>query len=598
MALLAANSGIALLMPKYQGKIIDRVVRHERGAFTTAVSTYLALMVLQGLCRAGYSAAFSVVSRTILYEVRTELFKAVVRQDVAFFDGTTSGHLTSRLTNDAQTMMAPIDSSLSSLLYNVIMLFGGVVMCFTTSYTLSMLAFVVVGPIMYCWDLYGNWSKNLSRKVLSAWAEANSVATECLAHVRTVKSFVTEGAETAKYDDACGEALRRLGIKDSLGFGLTSALTGYLDLGTGVLILWYGGLIVLGGEEGLTIGELVTFQLYWNMMNSSYQNLQGLITSFTRSAAAAEKVFSLIDSLPDISADSGAHVDAEAVKGALELREVDFYYVMRPDALVLRKLSLAIAPRTTCALVGRSGGGKSTIISLLMRFYDPRSGAVLLDGVDVRSLRVKDYRGLFGVVAQDTPLFARSVAENIAYGSEGATAAEIEAAANAACAHDFIADMKDGYATRVGERGGRLSGGQRQRVAIARVFLRRPKLVLLDEATSALDEDSQAAVQKSLDALIARGDSTVVLVAHRLSTVMGADQSADQIAVIDAGAVVERGDHDALLAQGGVYASLVKRQLSKAASTLDQTKEADGAERRAQADTIDKLLDDISKAKK
>ncbi|KAH8060061.1 ATPase [Aureococcus anophagefferens] len=489
------------------GRIIDQVVRGQRKAFTRAVATYLYLMIAQGVCSAMYRAAFAVVSRTILYTVRTTLFRSVIRQDTAFYDGTTSGHLTSRLTNDAQVMMAPIDASLASLLYNVIMLFGGITMCFTT-----------------------------------AWAEANAVATEALAHVRTVKAFVTERSETAKYEDACGEALR-LGIRDAMGFGVTSALTGYLDLGTGVLILWYGGLI-------------------------------GLVTSFTRSAAAAEKVFSLIDSLPDINEDDGAAIDWD-VQGSLVLESVEFHYVMRPDAKVLSGVDLGIDAKSVCALVGRSGGGKSTIISLLMRFYD-----------------------LFGIVAQDTPLFARSILKNVAYGyadtddrskdldKDPALAAAVVAAAKEAHAHDFIADMKDGYATRVGERGGRLSGGQRQRVAISRIFLREPRIILLDEATSALDEDSQAAVQKSLDALIKRGGSTVVLVAHRLSTVM----NADKICVVDGGRVAESGTHEGLIDQKGIYASLVKKQISKSAAVLDQGKAEDSKEKAAEADTIDKLL--------
>ena len=230
-----------------------------------------------------------------------------------------------------------------------------------------------------------------------------------------------------------------------------------------------------------------------------------------------------------------------------------------------------------------------------MRFYDCRAGKLMLDGRDVSSLNVKAYRGLFGIVAQDTPLFARSIRKNIAYGHPGADkddadadedlGKEVEAAAAEAQAHDFISEMKDAYQTRVGERGGRLSGGQRQRVAIARIFLRRPKIILLDEATSALDEDSQQAVQASLDALIRKGDSTVVLVAHRLSTVM----NADKIAVISEGGVKEEGSHDELCAKGGVYAGLVRKQLTKAAAVLDQGKE-DAAEAKAANDTIDKLL--------
>jgi ABC-type multidrug transport system fused ATPase/permease subunit len=233
-----------------------------------------------------------------------------------------------------------------------------------------------------------------------------------------------------------------------------------------------------------------------------------------------------------------------------------------------------------------------------MRFYDVRAGSLKLDGRDVRGLNVRDYRQLFGIVAQDTPLFARSILKNVAYGyadtddrskdldRDPALAAAVVAAAKEAHAHDFIADMKDGYATRVGERGGRLSGGQRQRVAISRIFLREPRIILLDEATSALDEDSQAAVQKSLDALIKRGGSTVVLVAHRLSTVM----NADKICVVDGGRVAESGTHEGLIDQKGIYASLVKKQISKSAAVLDQGKAEDSKEKAAEADTIDKLL--------
>jgi len=300
-SLLFLFTATNLALPDYQGKIIDKIADVDKPGFLDAVRVYFIIMCLQGLFSAGYNAAFGVVSRRVLYAVRTQLFNNVLDQDVAFFDGTTSGHLTSRLTNDVNTMMEPIRSSFSTLLYNAITLVGTVTMCYFTSYELSMLAFVTIGPIMYLWELYGSWSKLLTRRMLAAFAEGNSIATEALGHVRTVKAFASEPLEKGLYNEASREALR-LGIKDSLGFGLTSALTGYLDLGAGVLILWYGGKLVLNGDESgggqvMTVGKLVTFQLYWNMMNNSYQSLQGLITSFTRSAAAAEKVFALIDSV-------------------------------------------------------------------------------------------------------------------------------------------------------------------------------------------------------------------------------------------------------------------------------------------------------------
>ena len=279
-ALLMLYAFTNLALPNYQGKIIDRVVGGDRASFVAAIRTYVLVMATQGLFSALYSTSFAIVARKILFRVKNELFRAIIRQDVAFFDGTTSGHLTSRLTNDVNVMMEPIRSSLSTLLYNLITLVGGVTMCYVTSYQLSLLAFVTVGPIMYLWDLYGNWSKKLTRMMLAAWGEANSFATEALGHIRTVKAFVSEPLEVAKFEDANRAALR-LGVRDAFGFGATSALTGYLDLGTGVLILWCARRAraaaadgpararrLLSGTAGcscsgrtLSVGSLITFQL-------------------------------------------------------------------------------------------------------------------------------------------------------------------------------------------------------------------------------------------------------------------------------------------------------------------------------------------------
>jgi len=511
-------------------------------------------------------------------------------QDVAYFDGTESGRLISRLTNDLDLMMSPIQSSLSSLLSNVLILVGGMVMCFVKSYRLSMLAFVMVGPITYLWEQYAQWSKGLAREMLAHWAEGNSIASQALSHIRTVKAFGCEERVINKYSEANKHALD-CGVKDAWGNGLTSALTGYLDLGSGVLILYFGGHLVYAGE--MSVGELVTFQLFWNMMNNAYQNLQGLVTSFTRSAAGAEKIFSLWDSQPDINPNEGSDVSWDA-QGHLELKNVTFYYQMRPDNIVLNKFNLNIPAGKTIALVGRSGGGKSTIINLLLRFYDAREGVVSIDGRAYESLKVRQLRRLFGVVTQETELFALSIEENIAYGldPDEYTMEDVIDAAKKAFAYEFITEMKDGFKTRIGERGNRLSGGQRQRIAIARVFLRKPKIILLDEATSALDENSQEAVQQALSNLIAESNATVVLVAHRLSTVM----NADSIVVIDKGEALEKGNHDELVAVGGIYASMVRKQSQKKADQLNQEKRGgqDTAKTKTAVDDIDSLLGDQS----
>lgn len=611
-ALLALSSISKLFLPHFQGKIIDKVIPipgesgdtyYDKKGFLHFIFIYVLVMLVQGAVSTLYSAIFTLVSRRLKFTIRNALLEKILAQDVAYFDGTESGQLISRLTNDLDMMMSPIQSSLSNLLSNCLILVGGMAMCFIKSYRLSMLAFVTIGPISYLWEQYALWSKKLAREMLSHWAQGNSLASQALMHIRTVKAFGCEEVVLKKYSETNQMALN-CGIKDAWGNGITSALTGYLDLGTGVMILYFGGLLVYRGE--MSVGDLVTYQLFWNMMNNAYQSLQGLVTSFTRSAAGAEKVFSLWDSQPDIDPQKGSDIREDTVAGHLELKNVSFYYQMRPDNMVLDGFDLDIPAGKTLALVGRSGGGKSTIINLLLRFYDPKQGRLLLDGKPYDSLKVHQLRRLFGVVTQDTELFALTVEENIAYGLEkdDYTFEEVVDAAKKAFAHDFICEMKDGYQTRIGERGSRISGGQRQRLAIARVFLRKPRIILLDEATSALDENSQEAVQNALADLIAESQSTVVMVAHRLSTVV----NADSICVIDKGRVLEKGSHEELASiPGGIYASMVSKQSSKKEDILDQEQktqkgdektsnikgsESQGKTKNNSADTIDDLLSD------
>ena len=587
--LLGVSSVSRLLLPHFQGAIIDKVVpdangHYDKDGFKYYIQLYILVMIIQGAISTLYSAIFTLISRRLKFTIRNTLFEKILSQDVAYYDGTETGRLISRLTVDLNMMMEPIQSSLSSLLSNILILVGGLVMCFVNSYRLSMLAFVTVGPISYLWDQYAQWSKGLAREMISYWAEGNGIASQALSNIRTVKAFGCEDQITKKYTETNKLALD-CGVKDAWGNGIISALTGYLDLGTGILILYFGGHLVYKGE--MSVGELIVFQLYWNMMNSAYQSMQGLITSFTRSAAGAENVFSMFDTEPDIDPKKGSPVSWN-VQGHLKLQDVSYYYQMRPDNIVLKKINLEVPAGKSMALVGRSGGGKSTIINLLLRFYDAKEGKLLLDGREYESLNVTQLRRQFGVVTQETELFPLSVEENIAYGLDKNeyTMDDIIHAAKQACAHEFIVEMKDGYQTRIGERGLRISGGQRQRLAIARVFLRKPKIILLDEATSALDEHSQEAVQQALANLISESNATVVLVAHRLSTVV----NADKICVIDKGVVLEEGNHEELVAKGGIYASMVEKQLKKKEDFIDQEGNHIDGKKEVAADDIDALL--------
>jgi len=332
-----------------------------------------------------------------------------------------------------------------------------------------------------------------------------------------------------------------------------------------------------GASAEISVGQLITFNLYWGMLNNSIQSLNGMLNTLVRAASAAQRVFEIIDLEPDIPLDRGDALLHEGQACDVEFRDVQFAYQMRPDKAVLSGLNFTIPAGQKVAVVGPSGAGKSTLVSLLLRFYDPQGGAVLLNGRPLTEYGLRRYQKRVGVVAQETQVFCRPVVENLTYGIENEAEIELEQvqrAAKMANAHGFIEDLDEGYKSMVGEGGVRLSGGQKQRLAIARALLRRPGLLLLDEATSALDAENEAQVQEALDTLVdsTAGGCSVMLIAHRLSTVM----NADKIVVLHGGKVAEEGTHQELKGkENGVYAKLVKRQIQREENTIKEAKASD-----------------------
>eukprot|EP00039_Didymoeca_costata_P007517 m.100707 g.100707 ORF g.100707 m.100707 type:complete len:916 (-) comp13720_c0_seq5:44-2791(-) len=577
---LLANNMANLFLPNYNGKIMDRIIAGDRHGFQKDVLLYIYLSIGTGFFGAVRQFMFRLVGTKLANKVRNDLFSRVIYQDTAFFDGARTGDLISRLSGDVGAMTQPFRTMIGTVLANVITLVGGIVFCFHTSWRLSMLAFVTIAPVMYLTDQYAVWSRKLMYEYFSALGDANAKASEALTNVRTVKAFSTEKIENSGYKKSTAEALHKA-ITDAIGSAATASFTNYLDLGGTVLILWYGGSLAMAGRA--TVGTLVAFRIYWGMINNAYKSLMNVLSGFTRAGGAAQRVLSLLDSCPDIDPDVGKELTD--IKGHISIRNVEFAYQMRPNEKVLKGVSLDIRPGQVCAIVGRSGGGKSTLVHLMMRFYDPNAGDIFIDGDNLKEVNLRSYHEQCGLVAQDTQLFACSIRENICYGLEKEfesgklTMADIVKAAEDANAHEFISKFEDGYETKAGERGVRLSGGQKQRLSLARIFLRKPRLLFLDEATSALDSESESEVQLALDRLIAQKDVTIILVAHRLSTVM----NADKIIVLDKGTIAEEGTHSELLQVNGIYSKLVSKQLAKQSNQLN----TDG-----EADNVDSLLQD------
>ncbi|MCM2332534.1 MAG: ABC transporter transmembrane domain-containing protein, partial [Anaeromyxobacteraceae bacterium] len=512
-----------------------------------------ALAVVQGLAVGGRAWLFSMAGERGVKRVRERLFRSLVSQEVAFFDAQRTGDLTSRLGSDTAALQGLLSSQISMTLRNAVQVVGGLILLVVTSLKLTAVMLAVVPAVAIGAVLYGRKIRVLAKKYQDALADAGHVAEESLSAIRTVRSFAAEEAEVGRYGAAI-EASYRLArsrmAAASVFFGAASAAV-YAAV---AVVLGYGGLLVAGGE--LTAGTLTAFLVYTLLIAMGLGTLADIWAEAMRSLGAAERVLDLSDRVAAMPITGGRVLPR--VEGRVAFEGVRFRYPTRPEAEVLQGIDLAVAPGEVVALVGPSGAGKSTIGSLLVRLYDPEGGRVTLDGVDLRELDPGWLRRLVGVVSQEPVLFSTSIADNVRYGRTEASDDEVREAIRAANAEKFVLGFPEGLATKVGERGQQLSGGQKQRIAIARALLKDPRILLLDEATSALDAESEALVQEALARLM-KG-RTAVVIAHRLSTVVGADR----VVVIDGGQVVEAGPHAELLARGGAYARLVERQVLRA----------------------------------
>ncbi|WP_433927000.1 ABC transporter ATP-binding protein [Sorangium cellulosum] len=550
---LGIGSAMGLLLPQAIRVILDDALKPGSSveAVDRAALWLVVLVAIQAAAAALHHILFSTAGERIVARLRAQLFAHFLRQEVAFFDGHRTGELTSRLASDTMVLQGAVSVNVSMAVRCAASVIGGVAFLLITSPRLTLLMLTVVPLVALGSVSYGRHVRELSRAVQDSLARASEAAEEALSGIRTVRAFAAERREVDRYADRIGASLEvaRARIRASAGF---MGLVTFAGHAAAALVLWYGGHLVVDGR--LTLGGLTSFLVYTVLVAFALGGLSDLWAQLMKAAGAAERIFDLLDREPAM-ADAGG-VEPLAVEGRLELQRVRFSYPSRRDAPVLKDIDISARPGEVIALVGPSGAGKSTIAALLLRFYDPDEGRILLDGRDVRELSPAWLRRQIGLVAQEPLLFAASIADNIRYGREGASDEQVEAAARAANAHDFIARFPAGYRTLVGERGVQLSGGQKQRVAIARAMLKDPRILVLDEATSALDAESEHLVQGALDALM-KGRTTLII-AHRLSTVMGADR----VLVVDGGTIVQSGAHAALLAEEGLYRRLVTRQLA------------------------------------
>lgn len=554
LALLAlvVTAGMSLMLPLAVRRVVDGF--NEDVALLDQY--FGAALGIAALLAIGTGVRYYFVTKLgerVVADIRRALFDRVMGMSPAFFERLLTGEVLSRITTDTTLILSLIGSSVSVALRNILTLMGGLVLLMLTSAKLTGLVLLIVPAVVVPIVILGRKLRALSRETQDWIANSSGTASEALMSVQTVQAFTHEGQTRDAFaevtEKSYGAAKTRIWVRS-----LMTVIVIFLTF-TGIVgVMWIGARDVRAGV--MTPGELVQFVIYAVLVAGAVGALSEIWGELQRAAGATERLVELLGTDDPVVDPATPTALPRPVRGEIVFDEVTFRYPARPEVSALRGVSLTVRPGETVALVGPSGAGKTTILQLLMRFYDPQSGAVRIDGIDLRDMARADFRRAIALVPQDPVIFATSARENIRFGRPDATDAEVEAAARAAAAHDFLVGLPQGYDSWLGERGVMLSGGQKQRVAIARAILRDAKVLLLDEATSALDAESERAVQAAVEQL-AEGRS-VLVVAHRLATV----KRADRIVVFDQGQIVATGTHDALVAEGGLYARLARLQFT------------------------------------
>lgn len=538
-----------LYIPWIIKDMIDEVLADKNGTMLNWIAaSIIAIFVVRGLFWYGQNYLMSYVGQSVIIDIRAAVFKKLQRLSVSFYDKNKTGTIMSYVTNDVNALQSAMVENTIEMITEGFILIGSVVAMIYLDWRLTLFTVCTFPVVLWFMEFFGKKIRKTGGRIQECTADITSVLQESVASARVIKSFVREDYEVDRFDVE-NRANFRANMKNAQ---LMATLTPVVELVAAIgvtMIIWYGGNNVINGT--ITAGSLVAFLTYAVNISNPIKRLTRVIGNIQKALAAAQRVFMIID-MPEEIAESRDAKQLPEVSGKVEFQNVSFAYDDKGN--VITDLSFSVKPGEVIAIVGPSGAGKSTIANLLPRFYDVNKGDIKIDGHSVREVALDSLREQVGIVPQETMLFNGSVYNNILYGRLDATKEEIEAAAKAANAHDFIMQLTDGYETKLGDRGVNLSGGQRQRIAIARAILKNPRILILDEATSALDTESERVVQEALDRLMVGRTSFVI--AHRLSTV----KNADKILVLEKGNLVESGTHDELLALDGLYAHLYKIQ--------------------------------------
>ncbi|RWK05977.1 ABC transporter transmembrane domain-containing protein [Mesorhizobium sp.] len=557
---LTVAAATTLALPMAVRRMIDHGFQASGSTF---IAEYFAALVAMAALLAAASASryYFVITlgERVVADIRRDVFAHVTTLSPAFFDKAHSGEIVSRLAADTTQVKSAVGATASVALRNLILGLGAVAMMVFTSPKLSGLVIAAIPLIVLPLVAFGRSVRRKSRLAQDTLAEATAYASEQIGAVRTLQAFTNEKLVTGRFSAAV-EAAFEAARTSVFARSFLTFFAIFMIFSSVVAVLWFGSRDVLAGT--LSAGTLGQFLLYSVFAAGALGALSEVWSELSQAAGAAERLTEILAERPAIQPPAEPQPLPAKAKGAISFDEVSFSYPARPDRAAVHGLSFQVKLGETVAIVGPSGAGKSTVFSLILRFYDPESGRIVIDGIDVREADPAAIRGRIAIVPQDVTIFAASVRDNIGFGRPGASDAEIEAAAKAALADEFIGKLEKGYDSQVGERGVTLSGGQRQRVAIARAILRDAPILLLDEATSALDAESETLVQTGLEHLM-RGRTTIVI-AHRLATVL----KADRILVMEGGRIVEEGTHQSLVARGGTYARLAKLQFETGASAF------------------------------